>query len=140
MTSTTTSALSTAQQHGLPVASITAIQPVLAAHPEVEPAILYGSRAMGTRRPTSDIDLTLTGSTLTTDGLAPIDADLDDLLLPYMMDLSCLTSITHPPLLEHIQRVGQVLYSRIEYNHATPTCMDRVPYPGGMGTGTGGVA
>ena len=98
MTSTTTSTLSTAQQHGLPAADITAIQQVLAAHPEVETAILYGSRAMGTHRPASDIDLMLTVSNLTTDGLARIDEDLDDLLLPYRMDLPCLTTITHPPL------------------------------------------
>jgi predicted nucleotidyltransferase len=85
---------------------------VLAAHPEVEQAILYGSRAMGTFEPASDIDLTLVGSGLTNTCLARIEADLDDLLLPYMIDLSALASINHGPLLDHIRRVGIVLYER----------------------------
>ncbi len=41
-----------------------------------------------------------------------IDADLDDLLLPWIVDLSCLRSISQPALLDHIARVGQVLYRR----------------------------
>ena len=39
------------------------------------------------------MDLTLTGSTLTTDGLARIDADLDDFLLPYMCNTSLYGSL-----------------------------------------------
>lgn len=102
----------TPQRHGLPEEAIRAIQQVLAAHPEVDLAILYGSRALGRQRPASDIDLTLKGAKLTPNVLAQIDADLDDLLLPYIIDLSCLASISHPALLEHIERVGQVLYAR----------------------------
>jgi hypothetical protein len=33
-------------------------------------------------------------------------------LLPYEIDLSLMSSITHPALLDHIQRVGVVLYER----------------------------
>ena len=100
-----------------PAAAIAAIRQVLASHPEVESAILYGSRALGRHRPASDIDLTLTGPALTGpalsgDVLARIDADLDDLLLPWVIDLSVLATISHPALLEHIQRAGVVLYRR----------------------------
>ena len=35
---------------GLPAAAIAAIQAVLASHPQVECAVLYGSRAMGRQR------------------------------------------------------------------------------------------
>ena len=85
---------------------------MLANHPDVDEAILYGSRAMGRHRPASDIDLTLIGRGLTSAALARIDADLDDLLLPWVIDLSSLSAISHEPLLEHIRRVGQVLYRR----------------------------
>jgi predicted nucleotidyltransferase len=85
---------------------------VLATNREVEEAILYDSRAMGRHRPASDIDLTLIGPRLTSHALARIDADLDDLLLPWVIDLSSLSAISHEPLLEHIRRVGQVLYPR----------------------------
>ena len=97
---------------GLPDAALTAIRQVLANHPEVEAAILYGSRALGRHRPASDIDLTLIGPAINAASLARIDADLDDLLLPWMIDLSCLASIDHPALLAHIERAGLELYRR----------------------------
>ena len=47
---TTTTQPQTPQRFGLPESAIEAIQQVLAAHPEVEQAIVYGSRAMGRQR------------------------------------------------------------------------------------------
>ena len=98
------------QATGLPQAAIAAIRQVLASHPEVEVAILYGSRALGRHRPASDIDLTLIGPAISAAALARIEADLDDLLLPWMIDLSWLASIQHPALLAHIERAGVELY------------------------------
>jgi predicted nucleotidyltransferase len=109
---TTTSLPTTPQRFGLPEAAIQAIQHVLAAHPEVEQAIVYGSRALGRQRAASDIDLTLIGPAISFGTLARIEAELDDLLLPWMIDLSRLADLSHPPLLDHIERVGQVLYRR----------------------------
>jgi predicted nucleotidyltransferase len=85
---------------------------VLASHPEVEAAILYGSRALGRHRPASDIDLTLLGPAISAAVLARVDADLDDLLLPWIIDLSAYSAIRHPALLDHIQRAGVALYRR----------------------------
>ncbi len=97
---------------GLPDRAIQAIQQVLADHAEVERAIVYGSRAMGCHRPASDIDLTLIGPSIASRALAQIEAELDDLLLPWMIDLSRFSDLSHPPLRDHIARVGQVLYCR----------------------------
>jgi predicted nucleotidyltransferase len=102
----------TPQRYGLPLHAIRAIQQVLAAHPEVERAILYGSRAIGRHRPASDIDLTLIGAAITSGSMDRIEAELDDLLLPWMIDLSQLSDLSHPPLREHIARVGEVFYDR----------------------------
>lgn len=109
---TTTASKPTPQPTGLPDSAIRAIQQVLLAYPEVESAILYGSRALGRHRPASDIDLTLIGPALSAGTLALIDADLDDLLLPWVIDLSRLASISHPALLAHIARAGLPLYRR----------------------------
>jgi uncharacterized protein len=98
--------------HGLSETTVERIRGVLAHFPEVENAVLYGSRAKGTHRPGSDIDLTLCGSGLGKTQLARIDEEMDDLLLPYQMDLSLFASLTHPALLDHIRRVGVVLYER----------------------------
>ncbi|MCP9931114.1 nucleotidyltransferase domain-containing protein [Cyanobium sp. AMD-g] len=104
--------LASAQAIGLPESAMAAIRRVLATYPEVESAILYGSRALGRHRPASDIDLTLTGHAISNATLARIDADLDDLLLPWLIDLSALAAIRHPALLDHIQRAGVLLYQR----------------------------
>ena len=109
--------LASAQAIGLPDSAMAAIQRVLATYPEVEAAILYGSRALGRYRPASDIDLTLTGHAISNATLARIDADLDDLLLPWVIGLSAPAAIHHPALLEHIQRAGVLLYQRPD----TPT-------------------
>ena len=98
--------------HGLSSATVERIKSVLSLYPEVDKALLYGSRAKGTYRPGSDIDLTLCGSGLNQTLLMRIDNALDDLLLPYEIDLSLLASLTHPALLDHINRVGVVLYEK----------------------------
>jgi uncharacterized protein len=98
--------------HGLSESTVDRIREVLGHFPEVERALLYGSRAKATHRPGSDIDLTLCGSHLAHDRLAQIAQELDDLLLPYQIDLSIFASLTHPELLDHIRRVAQVFYQR----------------------------
>ncbi len=96
--------------HGLPNSAAEKIRTVLASYPEVEKAILYGSRAKGTFRNGSDIDLTLVGHALDPTLLLRIDNDLDDLLLPWMIDLSILSQINNPDLIAHIDRNGVVFY------------------------------
>ncbi|WP_018968896.1 nucleotidyltransferase domain-containing protein [Rubritalea marina] len=88
-----------------------AILEVFSKYPEIEQAILYGSRAMGTHRPASDIDLTLVGENLNHRYLAKLENELDDLLLPYTFDISIRSQIRTPSLLEHIERVGVLFYS-----------------------------
>ncbi|MNG09910.1 Nucleotidyltransferase domain protein [compost metagenome] len=97
---------------GLPEDAIQSIRQVLSQFPAVEQAILYGSRAKGTYRPGSDIDLTLKGGLLTYQNLLDIELALDDLLLPWKIDLSLHPQIDNPALLEHIARVGKTLYAR----------------------------
>lgn len=97
---------------GLVDSVIDKIGQVLAAHPEVEQAVLYGSRAKGNYRDGSDIDLTLYGDGLDHRLLMDLTEELDDLLLPYMIDLSIFADLKHDALKEHIERVGKVFYTR----------------------------
>ena len=100
--------------HGLPATAVERIQGVLAHYPAVEKAVLYGSRAKGTYRPGSDIDLTLCGGDLNHTLLTRIDNELDDLLLPYTIDLSIYANIDDPDVIAHIRRVGLVFYEQSE--------------------------
>jgi uncharacterized protein len=98
--------------HGLTGQTVEKIQAVLASFPEVEKAVLYGSRANGNYRKGSDIDLVLFGDGLTDNMVSRIYWALDDLLLPYKIALSLFSALKHPALIDHIRRVGIVLYTR----------------------------
>lgn len=97
---------------GLKDEVINNINAVFAQFPEVEEAIIYGSRAKGNYKPGSDIDIALKGYDLDLSKLNAIEIKLDDLLLPYTLDVSALHQIDNPQLVEHINRVGIVLYKK----------------------------
>jgi len=95
---------------GLKEDTLAQINAVLARYPQVESAILYGSRAKGNYRTGSDIDLTLTGEEIDLSLLHKIELDLDDLFLPYTIELSAYRHLSNPDLVDHIDRVGQLFY------------------------------
>lgn len=97
-------------QFGLKPEEIQKIQTVFASYPKVEQVLIYGSRALGTSKPNSDIDLTIVSSELSLSELLKIENDLDDLLLPYKFDLSLFSSLDNSNLVEHIQRIGKDFY------------------------------
>ncbi len=97
---------------GLKPSTIEKINAVFARHPQIEQVVLYGSRAKGNYRPGSDVDLTILGEAVTLSQLLQIELELDDLLLPYKIDLSLLHRIEDPELRAHIRRVGKVFYAR----------------------------
>jgi predicted nucleotidyltransferase len=97
---------------GLSAEHISKITACLRQSAKIEKALLYGSRAKGNFKPGSDIDLTLIAPTMTLTELLELENKIDDLLLPYKMDLSLLHQIENPDLVEHIQRVGKVFFAR----------------------------
>jgi predicted nucleotidyltransferase len=97
---------------GLPDTTLVVIRQILAGFPAVEKAILYGSRATGTYRHGSDIDLTLVGDGLDFRILGEIAAMLEESPIPYQVDLSLWNQLDHAGLREHIERVGVVFYRR----------------------------
>ena len=99
---------------GLADIELQALRDALASIPEVEEAIIYGSRARGTNRIASDIDLTLKGNNLTYLQLALLDERIDELYLPYFVDLSLYSMLKNPDLLDSIHREGKVFYNRDE--------------------------
>lgn len=102
----------TSDDFGLPAATLACIRDILAGCPAVERAIVYGSRAKGSHRRGSDIDLTLIGDGLGFRDLARLAAQLDESPIPYIVDLSLFAQIDNPQLVEHIQRVGKLFYQR----------------------------
>ena len=100
-------------KYGLPERVLHKIRAVFARYPQVERAVLYGSRAKGSHKNGSDIDLTLCGGAdLTLSTLHRIADDLDDLLLLYTFDVSIFHHISDPDVIGHIGRVGVALYEK----------------------------
>ena len=97
---------------GLSEKTESSIRRVFARHPEVELAVLFGSRAKGNYKRGSDIDLSLLGHSLTQQTLNRIYDELDDLPIPYSFSLVLSTKITDPEVIGHIERVGIVFYER----------------------------
>ena len=96
---------------GLSEDDISRLCQVFERYPRVEQVLVYGSRAKGTHRPGSDIDLTVKGE-LDWQVFNQLTIELDDLLLPYQIDLSIYQHIENDELKAHIQRHGQVVYGR----------------------------
>lgn len=97
---------------GLPAHAVYALRGVFQGWPQIQRVLLYGSRAKGSYRPGSDIDLVIEGEELTLSQLLAIENQIDDLLLPWMVDISLKHQIDNTALLEHIARVGVPFYTR----------------------------
>lgn len=94
------------ERFGLPAHVLQRIFRVLAAQPKVEAVKLYGSRARGDYRPNSDIDLCVIGPDLSLADILNLENQLDDLLLPWTIDLVLHGSIENQQLLANIDRDG----------------------------------
>ncbi|WP_245232420.1 nucleotidyltransferase domain-containing protein [Pasteurella sp. WM03] len=71
---------------------------------------MYGSRAKGTYREGSNIDLCLKGKNLTHSILRKIWLDLDDSNSPYLFDPFIYHELSNLNLVENIDRIGKVFY------------------------------
>jgi predicted nucleotidyltransferase len=87
-----------------------AILTLLRKHPKITGVILFGSRAKGDFSPGSDIDLALQGKDLCVQDILDLHVEIDELYLPYKFDLLIYEQIKNKALLEHIRRIGKVLY------------------------------
>jgi predicted nucleotidyltransferase len=82
--------------------------------PEIEEVILFGSRAKGKFNKASDIDLAVKGAGVTDHTVLKLSARLnEELPLPYFFDIVRYESVGSRDLVEHIDRVGAVIYTKV---------------------------
>lgn len=98
--------------HGLSYKLLESLQGLLSNYPEVYQAVLFGSRAKGTHRPNSDIDICLFAPNIRFSEFLALAEELDELVFPYSIDLILHHHIENQALLDHIDRVGIVLFSQ----------------------------
>ncbi|GJM61991.1 MULTISPECIES: nucleotidyltransferase domain-containing protein [Persicobacter] len=83
--------------------------------PEIERILLFGSRALGTHRKWSDVDLAIFGSAVDLDVVANFKFQLEEELpLPYFFDVVNYQKLNNPALKEHIDQYGKEIYNKRE--------------------------
>lgn len=98
--------------YGLQNNTIEQLKSVFKNQQKIQKVVLYGSRAKGNFRAGSDIDLTLFGKDITLKTIFDIEEKIEELLLPYHIDLSIFDQIDNKELIEHIRRVGLIFFDR----------------------------
>ena len=91
---------------GLKETEIIRIVDVLRENQKVGDIILFGSRAKGNYKKGSDIDIAVHSDNLTVSELLQLKSQLDELLLPYKIDVVVYKNIQNQALRDHINRVG----------------------------------
>lgn len=91
---------------GLKIQTIDILVSVFSKYSQIKNVKIYGSRAKGNFRPGSDIDICLIAPDLNLTDLLKIENEIDDLLLPYKLDLCLYHMIDNQDLINHIDRVG----------------------------------
>jgi uncharacterized protein len=104
--------MSPAHPFGLSPATLEKINSVFAQHAAIAAVLIYGSRAKGNYRTGSDIDLCIRGGDISFAELMQIENQIDDLMLPYTVDLSQYKQLDNAELIAHIDRVGVVFYAK----------------------------
>ncbi|NCY14955.1 MAG: nucleotidyltransferase domain-containing protein [Synechococcaceae bacterium WB8_1A_041] len=97
--------------NGIPEPHQEKLRLVFSSQPNLEAVWLFGSRAMGSYKPGSDIDLCLEGENLNHNNRLLILSAVDDLLLPWQIDLVIMHQLDHN-LLSHINRVGHCIWRK----------------------------
>jgi len=94
----------------LPLESGAELEKAFVDYPAVNRVVLFGSRAMGRERPNSDIDLCLDAPDMPFADFLRLSAHAEDLVFPYSLDMLLCHHIDNPKLLDHIDRIGVVIY------------------------------
>ncbi len=96
---------------GLSLEDIQSIQAVLRQFPDIQNALLFGSRAKGNFKPASDVDIVLKGN-VSLDTLSKVSNLLNNYVqIPYFFDVISYKAIENDNLRNHIDRVGISVYS-----------------------------
>ena len=99
--------------YGLSKEVVAKLHQIFKTHPQIIQVKLYGSRAKGNYQEYSDIDLAVYG-----DGkldrfiIADILTQINDSNIPYLIDIQDYHNIKNKNLIEHIDRVGIIIYQQ----------------------------
>jgi predicted nucleotidyltransferase len=94
---------------GIPSESFKMIISILKKNNKIKEIFLFGSRAKGNYKKGSDIDIAITADSLSLEELNQIRVEINNLALPYKVDVIDFNKISNNDLKEHILRVGKLI-------------------------------
>ena len=99
---------------GLSSRDLETISKIFSKYSEVKSVVLFGSRALGNYKNSSDIDLVILDENISSSTFSKIKNDLEESTLPYFVDLIMYSNITEPNLINQIQKTGIKFWERNE--------------------------
>ena len=81
--------------------------------PNIKEALIFGSRAKGNYKTSSDVDIAIKGQNINFSMISNLNDLLNEKLpLPYFFDIVNYDDINEPNLKDHIDRVGKIIYKK----------------------------
>jgi predicted nucleotidyltransferase len=100
-------------KYGLSEEQFSELVNFLAKYSQIEKAVLFGSRVLGSFKKYSDIDIAIMGKDVDFWLAAHTKYELEEETnLPYFFDIIAYDSIDNLALKEHIQQYGQPIYTK----------------------------
>ena len=87
--------------------------------PQIERAVVFGSRAKGNYKQSSDVDIAFWGDFSKISAKGRIESELEELPIIYTFDCLEYESLKNEALKEHIDRVGVEIYKKGDMNERT---------------------
>lgn len=103
------------EKTGLAERHIVLLQNILSRHARVSAARIFGSRATGSHKPGSDIDIVLFGDVEAAE-CALIKTEISDTTIPYFTDILIFDKITNSALVEKIENESILIYTKEQAN------------------------
>ena len=99
---------------GLSEREINTIREIFKKYPDIEAVYIFGSRAKGSFKEGSDIDLAVINEGVDTMTIARIKGEFEESSLPCRVDIVSYPDINHKELIDHIDRVGVLIYETLK--------------------------
>ena len=104
--------LITKENTGLTQRDLDAIEKIFDSCAAVKEVWIFGSRAKGSYKPGSDIDLAIMNSGIELQDLLFLQGKFESSSLPYKLDVVNYQALKNKELKEHIERVGKPFYKK----------------------------
>ena len=97
---------------GLTERDMQTIKHIFSKYGEIKKVNLFGSRAKGSFKMGSDVDLAIMNLGVSEKTIAKLKSDFEESSLPYMIDCIDFSTLTNNDFIDHINRVGILFYEK----------------------------